>query len=167
MLWSLISISNSMSFQTPFTCELEYWKHLFIRRWHFFSRKSKSEGEIIGNNADVVLNDFYGLGQQKYLNNVWRIISLDSSDDAILILQNTKITTSNVPGFVASANKNQTTYENIYHSCLIVRVNIVLGVLECTCTFLSWKLLFEFFKWLVSALVYIRFCILEDLLSYL
>ena len=35
-----------------------------------FLRKSKSEGEIIGNNADTVLNDFYGSGKQKYLNNV-------------------------------------------------------------------------------------------------
>ena len=81
-----------------------------------FLRKSKSEGEIIGNNADTVLNDFYGSGKQKYLNNVWRNISLDSSDDAIVILQNTKKTTCDVPGCVAGANKSQTTYENIYHS---------------------------------------------------
>ena len=39
-----------------------------------------------------------------------------SSYDAILILQNTKITTSDVPGCVAGSNKSQTTYENIYHS---------------------------------------------------
>ena len=73
----------------------------------FLLHKSKSEGETIGNNADAILNDFYGLGKQKYLNNVWRNISLDSSDDAIVILQNTKITTCNVPGCVASANKSQ------------------------------------------------------------
>ena len=88
-------------------------KHAFIRRWHFFLRKSKSEGEIIGNDADTVLNDFYGSGKQKYLNNVWRNISLDSSDDAIVILQNTKKTTCDVPGCVAGANKRQTTYEKL------------------------------------------------------
>ena len=144
MLWSLISISNSMSFQTPFTCELEYWKHLFIRRWHFFSRKSKSEGEIIGNNADVVLNDFYGLGQQKYLNNVWSNISLDSSDDAIVILQNTKITTCDVPGCVAGANKSQTKYENINHSCWFNSASLYYVLyLGIYLHFLSWKLLFD------------------------
>ena len=68
----------------------------------FFLRKSKSEGEIIGNNADIVLNDFYGSGKQKYLNNVWRNISLDSSDDAIVIMR-----------CVAGANKSQTTYEKL------------------------------------------------------
>ena len=78
-----------------------------------FLRKSKSEGEIIGNNADTVLNDFYGSGKQKYLNNVWRNISLDSSDDAIVILQSTKKTTCDVPGCVAGANKSQTPYEKL------------------------------------------------------
>ena len=101
-----------MSFQTPFTCELEYWKHVFlIRRWHFSyanqSQKEKQSGRF---------KWFYGFRKRKYLNNVWRNISLDSSDDAILILQNTKITTCDVPGCVAGANKSQTTYENIYHS---------------------------------------------------
>ena len=55
-----------------------------------FLRKSKSEGEIISNNVDAVLNDIYGSGKQKYLNNVWRNISLDNSDDAIVILQKTR-----------------------------------------------------------------------------
>ena len=60
-----------MSFQTPFTCELvRILKTCMYSYEDFFLRKSKSEGETIGNNADAVLNDFYGLGKQKYLNNV-------------------------------------------------------------------------------------------------
>ena len=104
-----------MSFQTPFTCELVRILKTCIHTKIFFLRKSKSEGETIGNNADAVLNDFYGLGKQKCLNNVSRNISLDSFDDAIVILQNTKITACDVPGCVAGANKSQTTYKNIYH----------------------------------------------------
>ena len=67
-----------MSLQTPFT-----------------KMTNQSEGETISKNVDAVLNDFHGLGKQNYmyLNNVLRNISLDSSDDAILILKNTKITT--------------------------------------------------------------------------
>ena len=64
----------------------------------------------------------------------------DNSDDAILILQNTKKTTCDVPGCVAGANKSQT---YIIQVGLIARVYVVLCVLEYTCTFLSWKLLFE------------------------
>ena len=40
-------------------------------------------------------------------------ISLDSSDDAILIIQKIKITTCDFPGCDAGANKIQTTSENI------------------------------------------------------
>ena len=74
----------------------------------FFANQSQKEKQlaIIGNNADAVLNDFYGLGKQKYLNNVWHNISLDSCDDAIVILQNSR----------ESGVKSQTTYENINHS---------------------------------------------------
>ena len=55
-------------------------KHLLLVNWNietcihakmkFVLSKSKSERETIGSNADTVLNDFYGLGKQKYLNNV-------------------------------------------------------------------------------------------------
>ena len=104
-----------MSFQTPFTCELEYWNHVYlglIRRWDYsYANQSQNEKH------SVLFEWFYGFGKRKYLNNVWRNISMDSSDDVILILQNTQITTSNVPGCVAGANKSQTTYENICHSC--------------------------------------------------
>ena len=132
-------------FQTHFTCELEYWNHLFPFRRHFSYANQSQKEKQSGNNADAVLNDFTDLEKRKDLNNVWRNISLDSSDDAILILQNTKITTCDVPGCVAGANKSQTTYENIYiiQDGLIVQVYIVFCVLEYTCTFLSWKLLFE------------------------
>ena len=101
--------------QPPFTCELEYWNYLFpFPRWLFYANQSRKEKQS-GNNADAVLNDFTDLEKRKDLNNDWRNISLDSSDDAILILQNTKITTCDVQGCVAGANKSQTTYENIYH----------------------------------------------------
>ena len=43
-------------------------------------------------------------------------ISLDSCDDAILMLQNTKITACDVLGCVPGSNESQTTYENICHS---------------------------------------------------
>ena len=56
-----------------------------------------------------------------------------------------QITKCDVSGCVAGANKSQNTYENIYiiQVGLIVRVYIVFCVLGYTCTFLSWKLLFE------------------------
>ena len=126
-------------FQTPFTCELEYWNQLFpFRRWHLSYANQSQKEKQSGNNADAVLNDLNNL------NNVWRNISLDSSDDANS--ENKKITTCDVPGCVAGANKSQTTYGNIYSIIqvgLIVWVYIVFCVLKYTCTFLSWKLLFE------------------------
>ena len=122
-----------MSFQTPFTCELEYWKHLFLTQRFPYANQSQKE------KCGCRFKWFYEFGKRKYLNNVWHNISLVSSDDTIL--QNTKITTSNVPGCVAGANKSQITYENIYHSSWIKSASLY-HVL-CTCTFLSLKLLFE------------------------
>ena len=49
-------------FQTPFTCELEYWNHLFpFRRWHFSYANQSQKEKQSGNNADAVLNDFTDL----------------------------------------------------------------------------------------------------------
>ena len=50
------------------------------------------------------------------------------------------MTTCDVPGCVAGANKSQI---DIIQVGLIVQVYIVGCVLEYTCTFLSWKLLFK------------------------
>ena len=78
-------------------------KHVFlIRRWHFSYANQHQKEKQAGR-----FKWFYGFGKRKYLNNVWRNISLDGSDDAILILQNTKVMTSNVPGCVAGENKSQ------------------------------------------------------------
>ena len=51
-------------FQTPFTCELEYWNHLQLfpfRRWHFSYANQSQKEKQSGNNADAVLNDFTDL----------------------------------------------------------------------------------------------------------
>ena len=88
-----------MSFQTPYTCtcELEYWKHVFlIGRWQ--SRKEKQSG----NNVDAVLNIFTDLesGSSK--------IMFDANFLCILpmmqFIQKTKITICDVPGCVAGTN---------------------------------------------------------------
>ena len=49
----------------------------------------------------------------KVPNNALRNVSLDDSDDGILIIQKTKITTCDILGSIASKNKIQTTSENI------------------------------------------------------
>ena len=48
-----------MSFQKPFSCELEYGKHVFpFRRWHFSYANQSQKEKQSDNNADAVLNDF-------------------------------------------------------------------------------------------------------------
>ena len=74
-----------MSFWKPFTCELEYWMHVFLKgRWQFSYENQ---------------------------NKTWCNISLDRYVNAILIIHKTKITTCDVLGCVADANKIQTTSE--------------------------------------------------------
>ena len=51
-----------MSFQTSFTCELKYWKHVFLkRRWHFSYANQSQKEKQYGSNFDGVLNDFTDL----------------------------------------------------------------------------------------------------------
>ena len=48
-------------------CNIE---NRYSYEYDIFLHKSKSEEETIGKNADAGLKDVYGLGKQKYLNNV-------------------------------------------------------------------------------------------------
>ena len=134
MLWNL--------FQSKIRC---LFKHILLVNWNIenmysneddiFLRKSKSEGETIGNSADAVLNDFHGLESKKYLNNVWRNISLDSSDDAIVILQDMRC-----PGMCSRCKQES----NINHSCWFNSASLYRVLyLGINLYFLSWKLLFE------------------------
>ena len=107
------------SFQTTLTFEL-----IPHTKGTFFLSKWMSEGETIWQLSKCRFKWFYWFGKRKYLNNIWRDIFLDCSDDAILILQNKKITTCDDPECVAGANKSQTTYEKIYHSSWFNSANL-------------------------------------------
>ena len=96
------------AFSTPFTCELEYRKHVFLTgRWHFSYANQIQKEKHSGNRTGAVLNVFTDFEKEK--------IMFDAifPDDVILIIQKTKIKTCDVPGCVASANKIQITAENI------------------------------------------------------
>ena len=137
------------------------FKHLLLVNWNIEIICSPFEDDIFLTQIKVKRRNcrcrfkwFYGFGKRKDLNNVWGNISLDSSDDAILI------TTCDVPGCVAGANKSQTTYVVISHSswfnsASLYRV-LCLGI-YLYFTFLEtiiWIKQSHVFKWLVSTLVY-------------
>ena len=50
------------AFSTPFTCELEYRKHVFLTgRWHFSYANQIQKEKHSGNRTGAVLNDFTDL----------------------------------------------------------------------------------------------------------
>ena len=84
-----------------FSLKCKFFKHNLLMNWNI---------ENIPKTSDAVLNDVIVLKRESA--EIYGI-SLDSSDDAILIIQKIKITTCDFPGCVAGANKIQTTSENI------------------------------------------------------
>ena len=121
-------IGRENAMKRNFNLKFDVYKHLLLvnwnlktcavfpfRRWLFSYLNQSQKEKQSGNNADAVLYDLR-ICKAKDIDIVWRNIYLGSSNNAILILQNTAITTCYVPGYVAGANKSQATYENIYHS---------------------------------------------------
>ena len=55
-----------MSFQIPFTCEMEYWKHVFLRgSWLFsYANQSKKKKTKCGIHGDTLLKDFTDLEKE-------------------------------------------------------------------------------------------------------
>ena len=70
------------AFSTPFTCELEYRKHVFLTgRWHFSYANQIKREKHSGNSTGAVLNDFTDFEKAKIMFNAI------FPDDVILIIQ--------------------------------------------------------------------------------
>ena len=92
------------AFSTPFTCELEYRKHVHVfltGRWHFSYANQIQKEKHSGNRTGALLNDFTDLESKKAKIMFIAIFP----DDVILIIQKTKITTCDVPGCTCSQCK--------------------------------------------------------------
>ena len=133
-LRGLISVLNSIFFKTPFTYELEYWKH--------------------AENIGCCFKLCYCFGKGQCQNTIRNVIGyfLDGSDDAFLIIQ--KKTTCDVPGCVAGANMIQTTSENISLIEWVIWCFVSWGILKLFFHGKYYSKKSHIFKWLVSGVVY-------------
>ena len=100
-----------MSFQTPFTCELEYQKHVFLGgRWHFSYANQSQKEKQSGNNADAVLNNSTDLESEnwcltQYFSGKFRCNGFNHTEN--------KDNDMRRLGCLAGAKKIQTSSENI------------------------------------------------------
>lgn len=136
MIWSIISFLHMMSFQTSFSWKWEYWKHVL----HYLM-KSKFRGEEqSGNNTDAAFNyitDFkWGSAKNKEFCNFHHIKNKENNTHYPWKSSQCKQDSNWIWNYLIQVK--------LVLIDFIVQVSMVICDLEYTCTFHSWKLLYDY-----------------------
>ena len=118
-----------MSFQTPLTCELEYWKLVFpFWRWHFSYANESQKEKQYGDNADAVLW-FYGFGKRNYLNKKWGSTTIESDPRYIYFLKSFVFSDEN---YMISSVLSVQLASHKYSTLIVYKTKLMVGVPSLT-----------------------------------